>query len=262
MNAESASDVDTSHPTTAGLNWPADLYEQGRPEYPEELLDRLRCLHDLDPSTTVVDLGAGTGKLSRLLTRTGCMVTAVEPSADMRDVLARELPEVTVRGGAAEAIPCDEAAVDVVVAGEAFHWFDAPAAWREISRVLRPGGVVMAAWLHRDVCDWQHELWAYLRPYCQAIPAADVDTDASLRGFPADEFSSIDRWSMVYEQPYSMSQLRTMYASYSFVMTLPAETRAQVLDGIEEIVRRRLAVVGDLPFPLPLRLETWSAVRR
>ena len=120
----------------------ADEYERTRPTYPPEVLDAL----PLDDDAAVLDLGAGTGKLTRLLAARYEVVTAVEPLANMRAMLERVVPGVTALAGSAERIPLDDGSVDGVFAAQAFHWFDKPVALREIERVLRPNGIFAIVW--------------------------------------------------------------------------------------------------------------------
>jgi SAM-dependent methyltransferase len=120
----------------------ADEYEQTRPTYPPALLDAL----PLDADAAVLDLGAGTGKLTRVLAERYRDVTAVEPLANMRGMLERVVPGVTALAGSAERIPLDDGSVDGVFAAQAFHWFDKPVALPEIARVLRRGGVFAIVW--------------------------------------------------------------------------------------------------------------------
>jgi SAM-dependent methyltransferase len=120
----------------------ADEYERTRPDYPPELLDLL----PLDASASVLDLGAGTGKLTRVLAARYAEVVAVEPLANMRKMLERAVSGVTVLAGSAERIPVDDASVDAVFAAQAFHWFDKAVALPEIARVLRAGGVFAIVW--------------------------------------------------------------------------------------------------------------------
>ena len=124
----------------------ADEYERTRPDYPAALLD----LVPLGAEGAVLDLGAGTGKLTRVLARRYRDVTAVEPLANMRAILERVVPGVTALAGSAERIPLDDGSVDGVFAAQAFHWFDKPIALPEIARVLRPGGVFVIVWNDGD----------------------------------------------------------------------------------------------------------------
>jgi SAM-dependent methyltransferase len=120
----------------------ADEYEQTRPTYPPALLDAL----PLDADAAVLDLGAGTGKLTRVLAERYRDVTAVEPLANMRAMLERVVPGVTALPGSAERIPLGDESVEGVFAAQAFHWFDKPVALPEIARVLRSGGVFAIVW--------------------------------------------------------------------------------------------------------------------
>jgi SAM-dependent methyltransferase len=124
----------------------ADEYEQTRPTYPPALLDAL----PLDADAAVLDLGAGTGKLTRVLAGRYRDVIAVEPLAKMRAMLERVVPGVTALPGSAERIPLDDGSVDGVLAAQAFHWFDQRLALPEIARVLRPGGVFAIVWNQGD----------------------------------------------------------------------------------------------------------------
>jgi SAM-dependent methyltransferase len=120
----------------------AEEYEATRPSYPDELLDLL----PVASGATVLDLGAGTGKLTRVLARRYARVIAVEPLDGMRAILERVVQDVEALPGSAERIPLDDASVDAVFAAQAFHWFDHARAIPEIARVLRPGGVLAIVW--------------------------------------------------------------------------------------------------------------------
>src|SRR4051794_3210517 len=120
----------------------AEEYEATRPSYPDEVLDLLPVAAD----AAVLDLGAGTGKLTRVLARRYARVIAVEPLDGMRGILQRVVPDVQALPGSAEAIPLADGSVDAVFAAQAFHWFDHDVAMPEIGRVLRPGGVFCAVW--------------------------------------------------------------------------------------------------------------------
>jgi SAM-dependent methyltransferase len=122
-------------------HWYED-YERGRPGYPPEALD----VADLPPTATVLDLAAGTGKLTRLLLTRFGRVAAVEPDGRMRHLLARLCPEAEVIAGRADRIPLADASVDAVFIAQAFHWFDDEPAVAEITRVMRRHGTLVAMW--------------------------------------------------------------------------------------------------------------------
>jgi SAM-dependent methyltransferase len=123
------------------VRWYED-YERGRPSYPSGAVD----VAGLPSSATVLDLGAGTGKLTRLLVSTFVSVRAVEPDDEMRRLLTPLCPEAEVLAGNAEEIPVADASVDAVFAAECFHWFDTERALAEVARVLRPSGVLVLMW--------------------------------------------------------------------------------------------------------------------
>jgi ubiquinone/menaquinone biosynthesis C-methylase UbiE len=121
--------------------WPED-YERGRPGWPSEVVD----LPGLPPTATVLDLGAGTGKLTRLLVPAFGRVVAVEPADAMRRILGTLCPEAEALPGTGQEIPLADASVDAVFAAQAFHWFDDERAIAEIARVLRPFGGLVLMW--------------------------------------------------------------------------------------------------------------------
>ena len=121
-------------------------YEQGRPEWPAELIDRVVERLGLGPSATVLDLGAGTGKLTRALVPRFAHVYAVEPDDAMRRVLEEVVPGAEARAGHAEDIPLGDAAVDAVFSAEAFHWFATRETVAELERVVAPRGGVAIFW--------------------------------------------------------------------------------------------------------------------
>ena len=124
----------------------AAAYERARPSYPAAAVDWLIP----DTARRVLDLGAGTGKLTRLLAGRGLDVVAVDPSAGMLVELRRVLPDVEVHEGSAEAIPLPDGSIDAALAGQAWHWFDPLPTAAEIARVLRPGGTLAIVWNTRD----------------------------------------------------------------------------------------------------------------
>jgi ubiquinone/menaquinone biosynthesis C-methylase UbiE len=130
------------HQAARGFEQAADAYERARPTYPQAAVAWLCERLAVRRGRRVLDLAAGTGKLTRSLVAAGADVVAVEPIAAMRERLP---PEVEALDGTAEAIPLPGASVDAVTVAQAFHWFDAEPALAEIHRVLRPGGTLQFA---------------------------------------------------------------------------------------------------------------------
>jgi len=130
----------------------AEAYERSRPGYAPTALAWLAERIGIGPGRRVLDLAAGTGKLTRQLLTLGADVVAVEPGDEMRGVLVRVVSEAETLAGSAEAIPLPDAAVDAVTVGQAFHWFRTEEALGEIHRVLRPGGALALLWN-----EWDHQ---------------------------------------------------------------------------------------------------------
>ncbi|MDQ1396816.1 MAG: hypothetical protein QOG64_2075 [Acidimicrobiaceae bacterium] len=141
----------TIHEKANAFGPAASAYERGRPTYPDAAVAWLSERLDLRPGRAVVDLAAGTGKLTRLLVATGASIIAVEPVAGMRDELAARVPGIEIVDGTAESMPLPDGSADAVTAAQAFHWFDGKRALTELHRVLRPGGGLAPLWNRRDL---------------------------------------------------------------------------------------------------------------
>jgi SAM-dependent methyltransferase len=215
----------------AGFSAGVDAYERGRPEYPPAVLAILVGELGIGAGCDVLDLAAGTGKLTRPLLATGAHVVAVEPVAEMRQRLAG----IEALDGTAEAIPLPDASVDVVTVGQAFHWFDAPAACAEIARVLRPGGRLALLWNLRDTeVDWVRAFdatfeWEELRPYPTHGEWAGV-LAASGR------FGPVGHRRLRWMQPMDADALVDRALSTSYVATWPAERQAEVAAAVRSVV--------------------------
>jgi len=239
---------DELHPATRGFA-AADVYERGRPDYPQAAVDRLVAELDLRAGRTVVDLAAGTGKLTRLLVPSGARVLAVEPLPEMRAELERRAPAATVLAGRAEQIPVEDGAADAVTVASAFHWFDLDAALVEIRRVLAPGGGLALLWNARDErTDLQRALSDLIDPYRGGAPGrSQRDWLAVLAGSGA--FARTRRLLYPHEQVVDEDGLVARVLSISFVGALPPGERAEV----EEQVR---ALARDSPRPIRLPYMT------
>ena len=156
------------HPGARSFEQVAELYERARPEYPGEILEWFAERLDLRRGRTVLDLGAGTGKLARSLVATGAHVIALEPGDEMRAQLERAVPEAEAMAGGAELIPLPDDSVDAATAGQSLHWFRLEEAVPEVQRVLRAGGGLALVWNGRNPEDeLQQEISTLIEP---AVP--------------------------------------------------------------------------------------------
>jgi SAM-dependent methyltransferase len=230
----------------AGFGSAAELYERARPSYPEDAVAWLIERTGMGPSTTVADVGAGTGKLTRLLVRSGARVIAVEPVAEMR-ALIREAEAVD---GTAEELPFADGSVDVVTVAQAFHWFDFDRAIPEIARVLRRAGKLALVWNMRDLADpLQRDVEDLLAPLRAEVPLQQQgtwrDPIAQSPLFGAGEVREFR-----FEQRFTDDHLCDRVASTSFVAAMPPVARDALLARV-----RALTVGLEQPFPFPYKTE-------
>jgi SAM-dependent methyltransferase len=227
----------------------AELYERARPEYPDAAVAFLASRLGLGPGRVVVDLGAGTGKLTRRLVPTGARVVAVEPLAEMREQLARVVPEAEALEGTAEALPLEDGSADAFTVGQAFHWFDAERASAEIARVLRPGGALALLWNIRDLSDeLQARLNELLRPARRDTPSEhEQPWRAVLAASPL--YGPVEERSFPWVQAHTTQELVDRIASVSFVARLEAGPR-------EELLAQIRAEVDGLPQPFDFHYRT------
>jgi SAM-dependent methyltransferase len=214
----------------------AELYERVRPTYPQSAIAFITGELGIDESSELLDLAAGTGKLTRALLHTGARVTAVEPLDGMRSVLARELPEVTAMAGSAEDIPLEDESVDAVFVGQAFHWFDPGKAPREIARVLRPGGGLVPIWNTREEREgWVGQIREIIERYKGDAPQHE---DGEWRRGVDDSglFEPIQERDFEQVQEVSRPEAIEVFASRSYVAALPEAKRRRALEEIAAVV--------------------------
>jgi SAM-dependent methyltransferase len=235
------------HPSAAvGFANAADVYERARPSYPQDAIDWLAAQTGLGPGRTVVDLAAGTGKLTRLLLPTGARVVAIEPIAEMR----AHIQGAEVLDGTAEAMPLPDASADVVTVAQALHWFDQERALPEIHRVLREGGHLVVVWNMRDLDDpVQRGVEDLLGPMRKEVPGQILGAWREPLARSA-LFGPATVGEFRYEQQFTTDDLCDRVASTSFVAALPAVARDELL------VRVRALTHGIAePFPFPYKTE-------
>jgi SAM-dependent methyltransferase len=219
-----------------GFGHAADTYVRGRPDFPPAALAWLRNALGLGLGKSVIDLGAGTGKFTRLLVETGATVTAVEPVDAMRSRLARDLPSVKTLPGRAQEIPATNASIDAVVCAQAFHWFALAESLAEIRRVLKPGGVLGLIWNIRDESiDWVRKLTDIMTPYESDAPR--YYKGEWRRVFPAPGFGELHEQSFRHVHVGSPEQVIVdRVASVSFIAALDESTRGQVLERVRGLI--------------------------
>lgn len=236
-----------------GFGREAEAYEGSRPSYPPDAVAWLVDHLGLRPGSVVVDLAAGTGKLTRLLLPTGACVIAVEPVDAMHRVLHQLLPTVAVVAGTAEAMPIRSASLDAVCAAQAFHWFDAGAAFSELARVLRPDGRVGLAWNARDRdIDWVRRVWAIMD---------EVEQDAPWRGHDDWRSSARPGFGPLHSRAFRHEHLTTpagivdRIRGVSHVAALETQAQAEVLGAVQRLLAEHPDTRGRDELCVPYRVD-------
>jgi SAM-dependent methyltransferase len=232
-----------------GFQAAAEVYERSRPDYPAEAIDRLIQELEIGRSATVLDMGAGTGKLTRMLLPTGARLVGLDPVEGMRRVLVGAVPEAVVVGGAVEAMPFGETTFDAVVAGQAFHWFHGERALEEIHRVLRVSGRMGLIWNIRDQSvPWVARLTEIIDRYETGAPREA--TGRWRRAFSSTTyFGTLHQLRFHHEQRLDQEGLVERVASMSFIATLPPERRDRVLGEVRRLAEESADRTGTLVLP-------------
>ena len=238
-------------PKAAGFNQTSATYERGRPEYPEQALRTTFDALGIHPASTVVDLGAGSGKFTGTLAKSGATILAVEPVEGMREKFRRLHPGITLLCGSAENIPLPDHSADAVVAAQAFHWFDGAAALAEIHRVLRPGGRLGLLWNVRDESDpLMAAITKIIDPFEDGAPR--YRTMQWRRAFETTTlFSPLEKAEFAFEQVGDTQMVLDRFGSVSFIVMLPEAERLVVLDRIRQACQQQLERQGGGPIRLP-----------
>jgi SAM-dependent methyltransferase len=221
----------------------AEAYERGRPGWPPEVLDLL----PVPDEATVLDLGAGTGKLTRRLAARYAHVIAVEPLDEMRAILTERVPQAEALPGAAETIPLHDGAVDAVFIGQAFHWFANDVAVAEIARVLRSGGVLARMWNEAaDPCPLPPEYDRRLTELHEAMRPPPVPDDV----FEGKPFGELHEGAVDHEHVSTRDEVLAFAASVSWIAH--REDRDEVLAELASLLPE-----GDYTFRMQTNFE-WA----
>jgi ubiquinone/menaquinone biosynthesis C-methylase UbiE len=244
-----------------GFEAAADAYERGRPPYSAEAIEHLVAVLGLGAGRRVLDLAAGTGKLTRALVPSGADLVAVEPVAAMRARLAEAVPSAQVLDGTAEAIPLPDGAVDAVVVGQAFHWFDGERALREIHRVLRPGGGLGLIWQSRDPQrPWQQRLEIVINRLASREPR--FRSGEWRRAFEATAlFEPLREAQFRHVQRGEHQVIVDRVASISYVAAAPPSARNAVLDDVRELLATDPETASAEVIELPYRTRVYWTSR-
>jgi SAM-dependent methyltransferase len=231
------------HPiAAAGFGSAAEVYERARPSYPQEAVDWIVSRTGLGPGRTVLDVGAGTGKLTRLLVPCGARVVAVEPIDEMR----RLIEGCETVAATAEQLPFPDASADAITVAQAFHWFDHDRALPELHRVLRSGAALVLIWNSRDLADpVQREVEELLRPLRDQVPGQQLGAwREPLARSPL--FEAEEARSFRYAQQFTTDDLCARVASTSFVAAMSAFDREALQAQVRGLT---YGLVEPFPFP-------------
>jgi SAM-dependent methyltransferase len=232
----------------------AAAYAEHRPDYAP---DAVRWALEHAPGPRVLDLGAGTGKLTATLAALDAEVTAVEPDEAMLAELSRSLPAVHALAGSAEAIPLPDGSVDAVLAGNALHWFDLDVAGPELARVLAPAGVLAGLW---NVLDDRVDWVAGLERVSGPAAVGPRDTFSSWRAATADlhlpnsgpaRFGSPEQAEFPHGQRRTADSLVATLATRAGMLVMPEREREATLARIRAYLAGRPETAGG-EFTLPL----------
>jgi ubiquinone/menaquinone biosynthesis C-methylase UbiE len=242
-------------------------YERGRPGYAPDAVEALIRSLGLEQRSAVVDLAAGTGKLTRELTRRFDRVTAIEPLAEMRTHLAQSAPAADALAGTAERLPLPDASVDAIFVAQAFHWFDGRRALDEMARVLRPGGGIGLLW---NTTPWERREGAWFAQLDDLLEQSRADLSVVRRHYRGrwrgafereQRFQALREATFENTQRTSEDEFLANLASRSYIARLDRDTRRELLCEVSARLRRADAPIEAGRVVVPVRtIVYWTTV--
>jgi SAM-dependent methyltransferase len=239
----------------------AARYDRIRPTYPPEALRW--ALDSVSAGSTVVDLGAGTGLLTRVLLGLGYDVVPVEPDAGMRTQLDAATPGTTARAGSAEALPAPDGSLDAVVCGQAYHWFDQEKAHPELARAIRSGGVFAPIWNLRDEsADWVRQLSVVTRQRADGtLDPSGLNPTNGVSAF-GPEFGPVEQGKFRHATTHTVDSLVELVGSRSYYLTATPERQAAIERNVRALANEHPDLAGRETFELPYVTVVYRARRR
>jgi SAM-dependent methyltransferase len=229
-----------SDPKALSFGAAAGAYDRARPEYPAEAIAWLLP----ESPKRVADAGAGTGKLTGVLQAAGHDLVAIEPDPQMLQKLAERFPGIPALQGSAESLPLDDASVDALTYGQAWHWVDPVPASREAARVLRPDGVLGLIWNLRDESvDWVAELGGIMHQSAAERMIAEGGVVVT------EPFGEPERATFTWANEFDVQGLVDLAASRSYVITAEPERRERILEGVRALGERVADEHGRIAMP-------------
>ncbi len=229
------------HQAASAFEGAATVYEDSRPGYPPEAVRWLTDALGIGPGRRVVDLAAGTGKLTRDLVASGAEVIAVEPVAGMRRTLATtasggpQAQALAVVAAVAQALPFGDGRLDAITVAQGFHWFATGIALAEMHRVVRPGGGLGLIWNHRDTSDpLQAALTELMEPRRGDTPSYTTGEWRHVLE-PEELFEAGPEFRLSWHQPVDVDGVADRVASVSFIAALSGADRARLLDQVRQV---------------------------
>ena len=221
----------------------AAAYERGRPSYPPAAVDWLLSPANGVAVHDVLDLGAGTGKLTSRLVERGLNVVAVDPITELLDVLRTTLPDTPALLGTAEHIPLPDNSLDAVLVAQAWHWFDPDRAVAEVVRVLRPGGRLGLLWNVRD------ERLGWVKDFGRIVGLEHDWANATVE-LP-EPFTDVTTHQVEWTNYVTPQALIDYVASRSYCITSPADVRTQTLDEVRTLLASHPALANSAGIAMP-----------
>ncbi|MHB8630897.1 MAG: class I SAM-dependent methyltransferase [Candidatus Limnocylindria bacterium] len=240
-----------------GFGGTAELYEKVRPEYPDAAVEILIRELGIARGRVVVDVGAGTGKLTRMLARTGATVIAVEPLAEMRERLAAAVPLAVPFDGTAEQMALRDGSAHAITVAQAFHWFDGDRALHEFHRVLAAGGMLGLVWNVRD----RRAPW--VAAFDALVDAVDPDRPDHQTGdwraaFERTTlFAPLEGRDVEYAQTLAPGEIADRAGTISSIASLPEAERERVLDRFRDLAATHPDIRGRQTVTLPYRSKVY-----